>query len=57
MKSLLPINVTERRDIPVGKLTNPEGTAFNAMLVKSKLVRVTATDRAGTLYRVDVPWR
>ena len=50
-KSLLPINATERRDIPPGELTHPEGTAFNAMLVRPELVRVTASDRAGRQYR------
>jgi hypothetical protein len=56
-KPLLPINVSERRDVPFGELTSPEGTAFNAMLVRPKLVRVTAIDRAGTEYEVEVPWR
>ena len=56
-KSLLPINVAERRDVPIGELTNAEGTLFNAMLVRPKLVRVTATDPAGKQYEVEVPWR
>jgi hypothetical protein len=56
-KSLVAMSVAERRDVPLGDLTNAEGTRFNAMLVRPKLVRVTATDPAGKQYEVELPWR
>lgn len=56
-KSLSGLRMMERRDVLLGDLASAEGTRFNVMLTRPRLVRVTATDAVGRQYDVEMPWR
>lgn len=56
-KSLSAMNSTERRDVRLGELASRDGVRFNAMLIRPKLVRVTAIVPGGQQLDVELPWR
>jgi len=47
----------ERREVSLTEFSAADGTKFNAMFNKPKVVRVKAHDVSGKTYDVGVPWR
>ena len=56
-KPLGSLEAAEQKDVPLSDLKGQNGSTFNPMLVRPKLVKLSATDPSGRQYDVEMPWR
>lgn len=56
-KPLGSLEMAEQKNVGLAELKAENGSTFNPMLVRPKLVKLTATDPTGRQYDVEMPWR
>lgn len=56
-KPLGSLEAAEQRNVPLAELKADNGSTFNPMLVRPRLVKLTASDSSGRQYDVEMPWR
>jgi hypothetical protein len=55
-KTLLRIESSERRQIPMGDFRSRDGSRYNVQLTRPKTVRLRASDVAGKRYEIEMPF-
>ncbi len=51
------LEMSQKRDVPLGSFSSRDGTPFNLRMVHPRSVRATAVDLAGKRYEAQVRWK